>query len=62
MATAAATAYDLPGDLIEACSCMGPCPCWVGDDPDGGHCSSFTGYHIRATATRAASISGDCRS
>jgi hypothetical protein len=34
MATAAATAYDLRGDLIEACSCMGPCPCWVGDDPD----------------------------
>ena len=41
------TGYDLQGDLIEACSCMGPCPCWVSDDPDGGSCNSFTGYYIR---------------
>ena len=32
--TVTTTGYDLRGDLIEACSCMGPCPCWVGDDPD----------------------------
>ena len=28
--------YDFTGDLIEACSCFAPCPCWVADDPDGG--------------------------
>jgi len=58
MATAVATAYDLRGDLIEACSCMGPCPCWVGDDPDGGHCNSFTGYHIREGQARGVDLSG----
>lgn len=58
MATAAATAYDLRGDLIEACSCMGPCPCWVGDPPDGGHCNSFTGYHIREGHARGVDLSG----
>ena len=32
--------YDFTGDLIEACSCFAPCPCWVADDPDGGACFS----------------------
>ncbi len=39
-------AYDFTGDLIEACSCMAPCPCWVADFPDGGECWSFTGYYV----------------
>lgn len=56
--TATATAYDLHGDLIEACSCMGPCPCWVGDDPDDGHCNSFTGYHFRSGTARGVDVSG----
>jgi len=38
--------YILDGTLLEACSCGGPCPCWVGDDPDGGRCDSFNAYHI----------------
>lgn len=41
-------AYDFKGDLIEACSCMAPCPCWVADFPDGGECWSFTGYYVRS--------------
>jgi hypothetical protein len=39
-------AYILDGTLLEACSCGGPCPCWVGDDPDGGRCDSVNAYHI----------------
>jgi hypothetical protein len=39
-------AYVLDGTLLEACSCGGPCPCWVGDDPDGGRCDSVNAYHI----------------
>jgi hypothetical protein len=39
-------AYVLEGTLLEACSCDGPCPCWVGADPDGGRCDSFNAYHI----------------
>lgn len=50
--------YDLRGDLIEACSCMGPCPCWVGDDPDNGACNSFTGYHFRSGKARGVDVSG----
>jgi hypothetical protein len=38
--------YTLDGTILEACSCGGPCPCWVGDDPDGGTCSSFVAYHV----------------
>ena len=38
--------YILDGTLLEACSCGGPCPCWVGDDPDGGRCDSVNAYHI----------------
>ena len=38
--------YVLDGTLLEACSCGGPCPCWVDDDPDGGRCDSVNAYHI----------------
>jgi hypothetical protein len=37
--------YAVEGRLLEACSCGGPCPCWVGDDPDGGSCDTFLAYH-----------------
>src|SRR4028118_1702397 len=49
--------YDFTGDLIEACSCFAPCPCWVADDPDGGACWSFTGYYVRSGASRGVDIS-----
>lgn len=40
-AAAATTAvYDLEGSLLEACSCAVLCPCWIGEDPDGGSCST----------------------
>ncbi len=38
-------AYAIEGRLLEACSCGGPCPCWVGDDPDGGKCDGMIAYH-----------------
>jgi hypothetical protein len=37
--------YNVEGRLLEACSCAGPCPCWVGDDPDGGTCDAVVCYH-----------------
>jgi hypothetical protein len=45
MSTATST-YTMDGTLLEACSCGGPCPCWLGDDPDGGHCEAFLAYHV----------------
>lgn len=58
MSTDTQLPYDLHGDLIEACSCMGPCPCWVGDDPDDGFCNSFTGYHFRSGTVNGLDVSG----
>jgi hypothetical protein len=38
--------YHIEGALLESCSCMAPCPCWIGADPDGGSCQAFNAYHI----------------
>lgn len=38
--------YRIEGELLESCSCMAPCPCWIGDDPDGDSCQAFNAYHI----------------
>ncbi len=38
--------YLLEGTLLEACSCGVLCPCWVGEDPDGGQCFAFNAYHF----------------
>ena len=29
-------AYRLEGSILEVCTCSAICPCWVGQDPDGG--------------------------
>ena len=50
--------YDLDGSLLEACSCAGPCPCWVGDDPDGGTCDAFNAYHIDRGQINGVDVSG----
>ena len=49
--------YILDGTLLEACSCGGPCPCWVGDDPDGGRCDSVNAYHIDRGQVRGVDVS-----
>lgn len=38
--------YDLSGTFIEACDCTVICPCWVDDDPVGGHCTGLIAWHI----------------
>ena len=50
--------YVLDGSLLEACSCGGPCPCWVGDDPDGGKCDSFNAFHIERGQINGVDVSG----
>src|SRR5919197_1124454 len=51
--------YSIEGRLLEACSCKAPCPCWVGDDPDGGKCDALVAYHDdRATAEQKEMILG----
>jgi hypothetical protein len=51
-------AYELQGTLLEACSCGVLCPCWVGEDPDGGACDAFNAYHFDAGTVRGIDVSG----
>ena len=39
-------AYTLEGKMLEVCSCNVICPCWAGQDPDGGACEGVLVYHI----------------
>lgn len=51
-------AYRLEGDLLEVCNCNVLCPCWIGEDPDGGTCDSALAYRIRAGAIDGLDVSG----
>jgi hypothetical protein len=51
-------AYSLKGTLLEACSCGVLCPCWIGEDPDGGECFAVVGYHFDTGQVRGVDVSG----
>ena len=36
----------MEGRLLEVCTCNVLCPCWVGEDPDGGTCDSVLAWYI----------------
>ena len=38
--------YRFSGHFIESCDCTVICPCWVDDDPVGGHCTGFIAWQI----------------
>ncbi len=42
--------YQLEGRLLEVCDCKVLCPCWIGEDPDGGTCDAVVAYHIEKGA------------
>jgi hypothetical protein len=50
--------YDLEGTLLEACSCNVLCPCWIGEDPDGGTCDAFVAYHFTKGEIDGVDVSG----
>lgn len=50
--------YSLQGTLLEACSCDVLCPCWIGENPDGGACSAFLGYHFDKGEINGIDVSG----
>lgn len=50
--------YNVEGRLLEACSCAGPCPCWVGDDPDGGTCDAVVCYHYDKGEINGVGVAG----
>lgn len=50
--------YTLEGRLLEVCSCKAICPCWVGQDPDGGHCEGTLAWHMDSGTVNGVDVSG----
>jgi hypothetical protein len=50
--------YELEGSLLEVCTCNVLCPCWIGEDPDGGECLSVVAYHFDSGTIRGVDVSG----
>jgi hypothetical protein len=50
--------YRLEGRLLEVCDCNVLCPCWIGEDPDGGTCEAALAYQIDAGEVNGVDVSG----
>ena len=50
--------YKLQGYMLEACSCNAICPCWVGEDPDGGSCYGTIAWQIEKGTIDGVDVSG----
>jgi hypothetical protein len=50
-------AYDVSGRLLEVCTCNVLCPCWVGEDPDGGTCDSVLGWAVDKGSVEGVDVS-----
>lgn len=50
--------YRLEGRLLEVCTCDVLCPCWVGEDPDGGTCEAIVAWHIDSGTINGVDVSG----
>jgi hypothetical protein len=51
-------AYQLEGSLLEVCTCNILCPCWVGQDPDGGTCDGVLAWHFEKGTINGTDVSG----
>jgi hypothetical protein len=50
--------YEIEGRLLEVCSCNVLCPCWVGEDPDGGTCDSALAWHVDGGSIQGIDVTG----
>lgn len=50
--------YSMSGDFIEACDCTVVCPCWVDNDPVGGHCTGLVAWTITSGTIDRDPVSG----
>jgi hypothetical protein len=50
--------YRVEGRLLEVCSGKVHCPCWVGENPDGGTCESVIAWRIDAGTIEGIDVSG----
>jgi hypothetical protein len=60
MTTTQTTTYDVQGRLLEVCTCNTLCPCWVGEDPDGGTCDSILGWMVDQGTVQGVDVSDRC--
>lgn len=51
-------AYTLEGRILEVCTCNTLCPCWVGEDPDGGTCDGALCWHFDQGNIDGVDVSG----
>ena len=51
-------AYQLEGSLLEVCTCNILCPCWVGEDPDGGICEGLFAWRFDKGSVNGTDVSG----
>src|SRR6266702_7498382 len=50
--------YEVEGQLLEVCTCNILCPCWVGEDPDGGTCDGVLSWHVEKGSVNGTDVSG----
>ena len=50
--------YEIEGRLLEVCTCNVLCPCWVGEDPDGGTCDSTLAWRVDAGTIEGTDVGG----
>lgn len=50
--------YRIEGRLLEVCTCNVLCPCWVGEDPDGGTCDGTLAWHVDTGMVDGVDVSG----
>jgi hypothetical protein len=55
-----ATTYTIQGRLLEVCTCAAICPCWIGEDPDGGTCDSSMAWYVDSGTVRGVDVSDRC--
>lgn len=48
----------LEGRMLEVCTCRAICPCWVGEDPDGGTCDGTIAWHVDRGTIDGVEVSG----
>lgn len=50
--------YQLRGSFYEACDCFTVCPCWMGNNPDGGECTGVFAWEIEQGSIDGVDVTG----
>jgi hypothetical protein len=50
--------YKLSGLFYEACDCYTICPCWLGNDPDGGECTGIFAWEVEQGSIDGIDVAG----